>query len=119
MRKIQKDLQIVGQIMLFLNVCFETVRHTVQVARVQAADEAIGFHRLLHTLQLITKLAESVDDQTLNDGQQDDNDEEEESDVEQDTVDFVIIVVRVLDFIIDTTTSSYNLECNNNMLIIL
>ena len=44
---------------------------------------------------------------TLNDGQQDDNDEEEECNVEDDSVDFIVITVGRFDFVTDATTSSY------------
>lgn len=47
-----------------------------------------------------------VVERTLNDGQQDNDDEEEEGDVEEDTVDFVLVAVGRLDLVTDTTASS-------------
>lgn len=46
---------------------------------------------------------------TLNDGKQDDNDEEEESDVKDDTIEFVLVTVRRLDLITNTTASAHTL----------
>lgn len=43
---------------------------------------------------------------TLNDSQENDDDEKEKGDVKQDTVDFIDVAIRRLDFITDTTTSS-------------
>ena len=110
--------KIVGQIVFLLHVDVKAMGNLVKVVLCNATDEAVVFQFILHTLHLITQSTKGINNETLDDGQQDDNDEEEESDVEQDTVDFVIIAVRVLDFITDTTTSSYTLEYNN-MLIIL
>uniref|UniRef100_A0A182MG07 C2H2-type domain-containing protein n=1 Tax=Anopheles culicifacies TaxID=139723 RepID=A0A182MG07_9DIPT len=59
--------------------------------------------------QLITKLTESVNNQTLDDGQQDNDDEEEERDVEQDAVHLVLVTIRITDFVTNTTTRSYAL----------
>ena len=44
---------------------------------------------------------------TLNDGQKNDNDKEEKCDIEDDTIEFVLVTVWRLDFITDTTTGSY------------
>lgn len=43
---------------------------------------------------------------TLNDGEQNDDYEEEESDVEHDTVYFIVITIWWLDFVTNTTTCS-------------
>lgn len=48
-------------------------------------------------MQLVTQLAERVDDQTLKNGQQDDDDEEEERDVEHDSRVFILFAFRWLD----------------------
>ena len=55
---------VVGQVVLLLDVCLEAVRHVVEVVLADAADEAVGLHVLLHRLQLVTELTESVNDQT-------------------------------------------------------
>jgi len=95
--------------MFFLDVSIEAVRNGIEEVFAYAANEAIGLHVFLDTFQLVTKFTKSVDNQTLNDGQQNDNDEEEEGDVEEDAVDFVIVAIWRFDFVTDTTTSSYTL----------
>ena len=52
--------------MLLLHVGVEAVRHCVKKVFAYAANEAVGLHVLLDALQLITKLSESVDNQTCN-----------------------------------------------------
>lgn len=56
--------------------------YLIKVILAYATNEAVGLHVLLDRFQLITKLTESVNDQTLDDGKQDNNDEEEERNVE-------------------------------------
>ena len=55
---------VVGEVVLLLDVRLEAVRHVVEVVFADAADEAVGLHVLLHRLQLVTQLAERVNDQT-------------------------------------------------------
>jgi len=43
---------------------------------------------------------------TLNDGQQNNNDEKEEGDIEENAVNFIVVTIRRLNFVTDTTTSS-------------
>lgn len=51
--------------MFLVDVHIKAVGDRVEVITRHAADEAVTLHVLLHTLQLITKLTKSVDDQTL------------------------------------------------------
>lgn len=50
--------------MLLLNVGVETVWHRVEIFLPQAAYEAITLHVCLYVVELVSKLAERVDNQT-------------------------------------------------------
>lgn len=57
---------VVGEVVFFLYVRVETVRHFVEIIFADAANETIGLHVLFDTFQLVTQLSERVDDQTFN-----------------------------------------------------
>lgn len=57
-------LHIVGKIVFFLYMSFESMRYFVKVLFSDAADETLGLQVLLHLLQLVSKFAKSVDDET-------------------------------------------------------
>merc|ERR1712157_607715 len=82
---------------------FEAMRNLIEEFFTKSTDETFGFHVVLDLFLLITKFSESVNDQTLNDGEDDNDDEEEESDVERESVEEVLLVGRV-HFVSDSAT---------------
>lgn len=90
----QKE-HVVGKVMLLLNVCIKPMRNFIKVIFPYATYEAIRLHVLFNTFQLITKFAESVNNQTLDDSQKNNNNEEEECNVENNTINFVVITNRI------------------------
>merc|ERR1711915_920353 len=60
--EVHQEEEIVGEIVLFLNVDIESVRYPVQIVFAYAADEAVVPQLVLHALQLVTQRAERVND---------------------------------------------------------
>lgn len=85
------------------------MRNFIEIVFSNATNETVRFHVFFDRFELITKLSESVNNQTLNDGQKDNNNEEEESNVENDSIDFVVVSIGISNFVTDTTSSSYAL----------
>ncbi len=61
------NLQVISQIVLLLYVRIEPVRDRIKVILSNTADEALGLEIFFNAVQLITQLAESVDNQTYAD----------------------------------------------------
>lgn len=62
--EMHQEEHIVCQVMLFGNMCIKAVRYCVEIVLANTAYETVGLHVIRHRLQLITQLAESIDDQT-------------------------------------------------------
>lgn len=107
--QMHKEEHVVRQIVLLLDMRVEAMRHYIEKVFAHATYETVRLHVLLHRFQLITKLTECVDDQTLNDGQKDNNDKEEEGYVENDAIDFIFVADGVANFVTYTTTCSHTL----------
>ena len=107
--EVHEEEEVVGKVVLLLHVDVEPVRYTVQVVLPYAADETVVAKFILYALQLVTKRAERVNDETLDDGQQDNNDEQEEGDVEEDADELVLSAVRWLNNVTNTTSSTHSL----------
>ena len=63
----------------FLDVFLERCAVTIELESLARADEALGLHRLLRSLLLVSKLRERVDDDTEDHVQTDDGDQNEEA----------------------------------------
>ena len=107
--EVHEEEEVVGEVVLLLDVDVEPVRYPVQVVLPYTADEAVVAQLVLYALKLITKSAERVDDETLDDGKQDNNDEQEEGDIKEDSHKLVLCAVRGLDDVTNTSTGTYTL----------
>ena len=56
--------QVVGEVVLLLDVDVESVRDLVEVVLADAADEAVVAQVVLHALHHVAQRAERVDDET-------------------------------------------------------
>merc|ERR1719464_824355 len=101
-----QETQIIGQIVFLLHVDIKAVWHTVQIIFANAANETIVLQFIIHTLHLVAECTESVDNETLNNGQKNDNDKEEETDIKENPVDFRVIAVGWFNNITNTTARS-------------
>ena len=101
--EVHQEEQVVGQVVLLLDVCVEAVGNPVQVVLTDRTNEAVACQLVLHPLQLVSQGAKGVDDETLDDGQQNQGDEQEEGEVEEDPDIFVVSPVRRLNDISDSS----------------
>merc|ERR1711971_522453 len=104
--QVHQEKRIIGQIVFLLHVDIKAVWHTVQIIFANAANETIVLQFIIHTLHLVAKRTESIDNETLNNGQKNDNDKEEETDIKENPVDFRVIAVGWFNNITNTTARS-------------
>jgi len=107
--QVHEEEEIVGQVVLLLDMDLKPMWYAIQIVLPNAADEAVVSQFILHTLELISQGTKSINDETLDDGKQDDNDEQEEGDVKKDPDKLIVSSIRWLNDITNTTTSSYSL----------
>ena len=101
--EVHQEEQVVGQVVLLLDVGVEAMGHPVQVVLTDGTDEAVACQLVLHSLQLVSQSTEGVDDETLDDGEQNQGDEQEEGEVEEDPDIFVVRPIRRLNHISDSS----------------
>ena len=101
--------QVVGEVVLLLDVDVEAVGDLVEVVLADAADEAVVLQFLLDAVHLVTQGSEGINDEALDDGEQDESDEEVEGEVEDNPVVLQLVTVWRLDLVPDASARSDSL----------
>jgi len=107
--QVHEEEEIVGEVVLLLNMDLKSMWYAIQIVFPNPADEAVVPQFILHTLELVSQGAKGINDETLDDGKQDDNDEQEEGDVEEDPDKLIVGTVGWLNDITNTTTGAHTL----------
>ena len=100
--------EVVGQVVLLLDVGVKTMGILVKVVFPDSTDETVVFQFILHPLHLVTQGAKGIDDETLDNCQQDDDDQEEEGEVEEDPDVLIVVAIRWFNLVSDTTACSHS-----------
>ncbi len=107
--QVHEEEEIVGEVVLLLNMDLKSMRYAIQIVFPNPTDEAVIPQFILHTLELVSQGAKGINNETLDDGKQDDNDEQEEGDVEEDPDKLIVGTIGWLNDITNTTTGSHTL----------
>ena len=108
LNQVLDEEEVVGQVVLLLHVGVEAMRVLVEVILPDPADETVVLQLVVHPLHLVTQGAKGVDDETLDDRQEDDDDQEEEGEVKEDPDVLVVVAIRRLYLVSDTTSGSHS-----------
>ena len=76
--------------MFLCRVRFESMWHLVKIFFPKCTNETLRFHVVFDLFLLISQFSESVNDQTLDDGQNDNDDKEEKRDIKGESEKIVV-----------------------------